>query len=72
MENIAMRRDGYRLVIEIDLTKQAGPSASGKTTIVASTRGNTPVPGSDDTFVGLNCFRYAHAKPKKSAASKPA
>lgn len=63
MQNIAMRRDGTKLVIEIDLTSDFGPSASGKTVIVASSRGNVAVPGSPDTFVGLNCFRYLSPKP---------
>lgn len=65
MENLSMKRDGNKLTIEIDLGKDAGPSASGKTTIIASTRGNAPVPGADDTFVGLNCFKYANGKKKK-------
>jgi hypothetical protein len=66
MQNVVMRREGTKLVIEIDLAQDQGPSASGKTHIIASTRGNAPVPETGDTFIGINCFRYA--EPKKSKA----
>ena len=65
MENIVMRREGPKLIVEIDLSQDHGPSTSGKTNIVASTRGNAPVPGTEDTFIGINCFRYAEPKKKK-------
>lgn len=65
MQNVAMKRDGNKLVIEIDLGQDLGPSASGKTHIVASTRGNAPVPDTPDTFIGINCFRYTTPKKKK-------
>jgi hypothetical protein len=57
MQNIRMTRKKNLLVIEIDLGKDFGPSSSGKTVIVASSRGNTLVPGTPDTYLGLNCFR---------------
>lgn len=57
MQNLEMSREGSVLVIRIDLEKDFGPSASGKTVIVASSRGNMRVPGTDDTFLGLNCYR---------------
>jgi len=66
MQNIQMRREGDKLLIEIDLSKDFGPSASGKTVIVASTRGNAPVPDAEGTMIGVNCFRYT--TPKKSKA----
>lgn len=65
MENVAMKRDKDRLIIEIDLSKDLGPSGSGKTRIVASTHGNKPVPESQDTLIGLNCFRYTSPKKGK-------
>lgn len=65
MQNVTLSREGDKLKIEIDLTKDFGPSASGKTTLVASTRGSRPVPGTSDLFIGINCFR-------KTRASKPA
>lgn len=62
MQNITLRRDGTKLILEIDLSKDFGPSASGKTIIVASTRGNAPIPDTEDTFIGINCFRYTSPK----------
>ena len=40
----------------MDLTKEFGPSASGKTTIIASTEGNITVPEREEK-VGLNVYR---------------
>jgi hypothetical protein len=58
MENISMKREGSRLLIEIDLARTIGPSSSGKTTIVATSHGNARIPGAEETFIGINCFRY--------------
>lgn len=66
MQNIEMRRDGDKLIVEIDLTKDFGPSTSGKTVIVASTRGNAAVPGAEGTMIGINCFRYTSPKRGRS------
>jgi len=56
MKNVTMTVENNVLIIKVDLTKRFGPSASGKTTIVASTGGNQPVPGADDIKVGLNVY----------------
>lgn len=53
--NIKARVDGDTLHLEIDLNKRLGPSASGKTTIVATTSGNQPIPGTD-VVIGLNAY----------------
>ena len=45
------------LVIKIDLSKEFGPSKSGKTIIVASTEGNISVPEREEK-IGLNLYRY--------------
>ena len=66
MQNINMKKDGDKLTIEIDLSQDFGPSSSGKTIIVASTRGNAPVTDTEGTFIGINCFRYATPKKSKS------
>jgi len=60
-----MKRERNKLVIEIDLSKDVGPSATGKTIIVASSRGNVPVPEMPDGYIGINCFRYATEKKPK-------
>jgi hypothetical protein len=52
--------EGDALVIRIeDINANHGPSASGKTLIVASTQGNKPLARSDenkDVIVGLNVY----------------
>lgn len=49
---------GNKLVIEVDLTKDFGPSSSGKTIQVASTCGNVPIAGPDGVvYLGLNVFK---------------
>ena len=56
MKNVEMKVEGSTLVIRVDLTKEFGPSASGKTIIIASTEGNQSVPGRDEK-IGLNVYR---------------
>ena len=56
MKNVEMTVEGTMLTIKVDLSKEFGPSASGKTIIVASTEGNITVPGRKEK-VGLNVYR---------------
>jgi hypothetical protein len=56
MKNVEMKLDGDILTITVDLTKEFGPSASGKTTIIASTEGNVAVPDREEK-IGLNVYR---------------
>jgi len=56
MKNVQMTVAGNILTITVDLTKEFGPSSSGKTIIIASTEGNVAVPGRDEK-VGLNVYR---------------
>jgi hypothetical protein len=56
MKNVDMTIDGDMLTIKVDLTKEFGPSSSGKTTIIASTEGNVTVPGREEK-IGLNVYR---------------
>jgi hypothetical protein len=56
MKNVLMSVAGNILTITVDLTKEFGPSASGKTIIVASTEGNIAVPERDEK-IGLNVYR---------------
>ena len=46
------------LTIKIDTTKEIGPSASGKTTLIASSAGNTKLDVSlnVDCFLGINLY----------------
>jgi len=52
-----MKVDGNILTITVDLTKDFGPSSSGKTIIIASTEGNASVPGHDAVKMGLNVYK---------------
>ena len=56
MKNVEMTVVGNILTIKVDLTKEFGPSASGKTTIIASTEGNITIPEREEK-VGLNVYR---------------
>jgi hypothetical protein len=56
MKNVQMAVDGNILTIKVDLSKEFGPSSSGKTIIIASTEGNVAVPDRDEK-VGLNVYR---------------
>ena len=56
MKNVQMTVAGNILTITVDLAKEFGPSASGKTIIVASTEGNIAVPERDEK-IGLNVYR---------------
>ena len=56
MKNVEIKVEGNILTIKVDLTKEFGPSASGKTIIIASTEGNVSVPDRDEK-IGLNVYR---------------
>jgi hypothetical protein len=56
MKNVEMTLSGNILTIKVDLAKEFGPSASGKTIIIASTEGNITVPEREEK-VGLNVYR---------------
>ena len=55
MTNVDLKKDGNILTIKIDLSQEHGPSKSGKTITIASTKGNVEVaPG---IKLGLNCYK---------------
>ncbi|MBT9157227.1 MAG: hypothetical protein DDT36_00208 [Firmicutes bacterium] len=57
MKNIEMKLDGNILTITMDITKNFGPSSTGKTTIIASTEGNVSAPGNDEIRIGVNVYK---------------
>jgi hypothetical protein len=57
-KNVNMRIEGKKLIIEVEMDQDFGPSKSGKTQIIASTEGNISVPGDEDVKIGLNVYRY--------------
>jgi hypothetical protein len=50
---------GTKLIIEVDLSKDFGNSASGKTKIIATTAGNQAIEGGGGAVIGLNVYRKA-------------
>lgn len=56
MKNCEMSVSGDQLTIKINLKERLGKSASGKSTIVATTEGNVSVPGFEDIKLGVNCY----------------
>jgi ABC-type lipoprotein export system ATPase subunit len=57
MKNVVMKVERGKLTILVDLEKDLGPSASGKSTIIATTEGNVDVPEAPDVKIGLNVYR---------------
>jgi len=57
MKNVDLKLEGNILTITVDISKEFGPSTSGKTTIVASTEGNKGLPGKEDVKIGLNVYK---------------
>ncbi len=56
MKNVKMKAEDYILTIKVGLTKEFGPSSSGKTIIIASTEGYVSIPDRDEK-IGLNIYR---------------
>ena len=56
-KNVQIEVKGSTLVITCDLTKDHGPSKSGKTTIIATTEGNVSIPGHEGIKLGLNLYK---------------
>ncbi|MDF0665140.1 MAG: hypothetical protein P0119_03590 [Nitrospira sp.] len=56
MKNIEMSVEGSVLTIRVDLSKEFGPSSTGKTIIIASTEGNVTIPNRQEK-VGINVYR---------------
>lgn len=62
-DNVEMTLDGHILTIRLDLTKDSGVSQSGKTRVVATTRGNKrfDIPKVGAVFVGVNAYKKPNA-----------
>ena len=60
MKNVEMLIDGNILTIKVDLSKEFGPSTSGKSIVIASSEGNKSVHGKEAVKIGLNVYK---AKP---------
>ena len=63
-DDLTVTREGDMLVIRIPI-KTATPSASGKTLVVASTRGNQKTDvqiDGKDLYLGVNAYVYAEPR----------
>lgn len=59
MENIEYKLEGTKLTLSIDTARRLGPSASGKTIVIATTRGNQVVGQTKESkpiILGLNLY----------------
>jgi hypothetical protein len=56
MKNVELTVEGTILTIKVDLSKEFGPSSSGKTIIIASTEGNVSIPDREEK-IGLNIYK---------------
>lgn len=57
MKNCEMKLEGTILTITVDISKEFGKSASGKSIIISSTEGNVSIPEQEDIKIGLNICR---------------
>ena len=57
MKNCEMKLDGNILTITVDIPKEFGKSASGKSIIIGSTEGNVSIPENEEIKIGLNIYR---------------
>ena len=57
MKNVEMKLEGDILTIKVDVAKEFGPSASGKTIIIATTEGNIAIQDKDEIKIGLNVYK---------------
>lgn len=56
MKNVDMQVEGNILTIKVDLSKNYGPSNSGKSFVIATTEGNQAIE-STDCKIGLNIYK---------------
>jgi hypothetical protein len=57
MKNVAIEVEDSILTLKVDLSKEFGPSSSGKTIIIASTEGNVAIEGHEEVKIGLNVYK---------------
>jgi hypothetical protein len=57
MKNIEMTLNGTILTMKVDISKDFGPSKSGKSITIASTEGNISVPDAEDVKIGVNVYK---------------
>jgi len=61
-DNVKVEVEGSKMYLTIDLEQDFGLSKSGKSRVVASTRGTLPVPANSEYKMGINVFRPVREK----------
>ncbi len=56
MKNVEFAVNGNMLTITVDLSKDFGMSATGKSVIISTTEGNRNLPGRNE-IIGLNIYK---------------
>lgn len=67
MKNVELVFDKDMLTVMVDLTKDFGPSKSGRNNLVATTEGNKTLPGRDER-IGMTVYREIEPKVVKRGA----
>ena len=57
MKNVDAKVVSNKLVLTVDLSKDFGPSHSGKTTVIGTTEGFVKIEGKEGYAFGLNVVR---------------
>jgi hypothetical protein len=61
MQNIEMIIVNGRLILQVDLTKEIGPSSTGKTIRIAGSGTKPRIPGYDNVRFHLEVFKFPDA-----------
>ena len=56
MENVKTEKTGTILTITVDLSHKGTPSASGKSIVIASSKGNQVIDAEKKIYLGLNVY----------------
>ncbi len=56
MTNVEINKTGSKLTVTVDLSKNSGPSKSGKSIVIASTEGNNLIDPEKKIYLGLNVY----------------
>ena len=62
MRNVKITVKDHTLTAVVDLSKDQGPSKSGKTILVASTGGNADIDGHAGFRIGVNVYKAKAAE----------
>ncbi len=61
-ENIRVQVKGSTMMIAIDLDQDCGPSKTGKSRVIGTTRGTAKIPNTQGVELVVNCWREARKR----------